>query len=158
MSAEQQELADVNLKKVVVEGRRQGLDLLENGSPRLMQDWAEQLFADLLPIAHWLDDSMGTDLYAKAVKQYYVTLLNPALTLSGKMLAMQEAPAGEKVLSSLSEQYKAYFLQGDYQHYQQSEFEALALSSIAEQQAIEQQDELSFDAYIEEYFVEKPCI
>ena len=158
MSAEQQELADVNLKKVVVEGRRQGLDLLENGSPRLMQDWAEQLFADLLPIAHWLDDSMGTDLYAKAVKQYYVTLLNPALTLSGKMLAMQQAPAGEKVLSSLSEQYKAYFLQGDYQHYQQSEFEALALSSIAEQQAIEQQDELSFDAYIAEYFVEKPCI
>ncbi len=158
MSAEQQDVADSNLKKVVVEGRRQGLDLIDNGQPRLMQDWAEQLFADLLPIAKWLDESMGSDQYAEVVKQYYVTLLNPALTFSGKMLAMQQGPDGERVLAGLSEQYKQYFLNGDYQVYPQAEFEQMAAVSLAEQQAIEQQDELSFDAYIEQYFAEKPCL
>jgi glutamate--cysteine ligase len=158
MSAADQDLADSNLKKVVAEGRRQGLDLIENGQPRLMQDWAEQLFADLLPIANWLDDSMGSDQYAKVVKQYYVTLLNPALTLSGKILAMQQAPAAGNVLGSLSEQYKQYFLEGDYHFYQQAEFEQMAVSSLAEQLEIERQDELTFDAYIEHYFAEKPCI
>ena len=123
-----------------------------------MQDKAEQLFADLLPIANWLDESTGSDQYAAVVKQYYVTLLNPALTLSGKILAMQQAPAGGNVLASLSEQYKQYFLEGDYKFYQQAEFEQLAANSLAEQQEIEAQDELSFDAYIEHYFAEKPCI
>ncbi|MDZ7903888.1 MAG: hypothetical protein U5L01_15755 [Rheinheimera sp.] len=61
MSADDQEVADSNMKKVVAEGRRQGLDLIEHGQPRLMQDWAEQLFADLLPIANWLDESTGSD-------------------------------------------------------------------------------------------------
>ncbi len=158
MSAQQQEVADSNLKKVVVEGRRLGLDLIDGDSPRLMQDWAEQLFADLLPIAVWLDECHGSTEYAKVVKHFYMVLLNPALTLSGQILALQQAENGAQVLSDLSERYKAYFLAGDYQHYQASDFLAMATQSLAEQQQIEQADELSFDAYIAQYFAEKPCI
>lgn len=158
LSQEEQAVADSNLKKVVAEGRRQGLDLIDRGAPRLMQDWAEQLFAELLPIAHWLDESFGADNYATVVKQYYVSLLNPAQTLSGRILALQQQEGSADVLTKLSQGYKDYFLAGDFKIYQQADFEEMATTSLAEQKKIEAQDELSFDAYIEHYFTEKPCI
>ncbi|HEX5793003.1 MAG TPA: glutamate--cysteine ligase, partial [Rheinheimera sp.] len=47
LSGAAQSVTEQNLKKVVTEGRRRNLDIIQHGQPRLMLDWAEELFADM---------------------------------------------------------------------------------------------------------------
>ena len=86
LSAAEQAVTEQNLKKVVTDGRRNNLELLQHNQPRLMQDWAEELFADMMPIATHLDTANGSTGYSGAVKQFYLSLLDPALTFSGQLL------------------------------------------------------------------------
>lgn len=158
MSAEQQEVADQNLRKVVSDGRRQNLDLIDEGQPRLMLDWAEQIFADLMPIARWLDTAYGGEQYQAVIKQFYLCLLDPAQTYSGRVLNQLLAVQQDNSQQTLqwSEQYRQQLLQGDYQYYQQQDFLRMAQQSVLDQQQAEQQDSSSFEQYLQQYFAEDP--
>ena len=158
LSAADQNVTEKNLRKVVTEGRRLNLELDDNGQPRLMQDWAEELFADMMPLARYLDTAYESDLYQQSLKQFYAALLNPALTYSGKVLQSllsQQRDNGSFMLQ-LSTQYKAELLQQPYQYYTAEQFEQAVASSEARQHDIEQQDVISFEQYIAEYFAEVP--
>jgi glutamate--cysteine ligase len=156
MSTEQQELADQNLRKVVTDGRRLNLELLDGTTPRLMQDWAEQLFADLMPLAHWLDSAYGGNNYHAVVKQFYLSLLDPAKTFSGQLLAQLKASQQDNSAFSLAlaAKHQQSLLAMDYQFYAEAEFRLMAEESLKAQQQIEQQDSVSFDSYLQQYFVE----
>ncbi len=156
LSAEEQTITEQNLRKVVTDGRRQNLDLNDNGQPRLMLDWAEQLFADLMPIADWMDAAYGGDAYKAVMKEFYLGLLDPNQTYSGKLLSrliaqQQDSPY---YALSLAEQYRQQLAAMDYQIYSEAEFEKMAEQSLREQQQIEQADDLSFDQYLERYFAD----
>jgi glutamate--cysteine ligase len=156
MSAAQQEIADQNLRKVVTDGRRLNLELQDEQTPRLMQDWAEQLFAELMPLAHWLDSAYGGEQYQTVLKHFYLSLLDPAKTFSGQFLATLKTSQLDNSEASLA--LAAKHLQeltaSSYQFYSESDFNQMATESLATQQQIEQQDSVSFDSYLEQYFVE----
>ncbi|WP_419571815.1 glutamate--cysteine ligase [Rheinheimera sp.] len=156
MTAEQQALTEQNLRKVVAEGRRQNLELLDAEQPRLMLDWAEQIFADMMPIARWMDEAHGADLYQATLKDLYLALLDPAKTLSGRWLntiLSQQRDHGCYALE-LSANYKQQFASQPYGFYQQTQFEQMAAESLRQQQQVEQADSLSFDQYLHDYFVD----
>ena len=158
LSADEQAVTEQNLKKVVTEGRRNTLDIIQNGQPRLMQDWAEELFADMMPVARHLDVAYGTTLYRDALKNYYQCLLNPAQTVSGRVLGQltaQQQDNGSFMLG-LSEQYKQQLSSEAYQYYSEQQFVDAAAQSLAQQQEIERQDIMSFEQYIAQYFAEVP--
>lgn len=158
LSAAEQAVTEQNLKKVVTDGRRNTLELIENGQPRLMQDWAEQLFADMMPVARWLDEAYQTEQYQAVLKQQYLALLNPAQTLSGQVLQtlLNQQLDNGTYMRQLSAQYRQQLLQEPYQYYQATDFSAEAAASLQRQADIEAADTLSFDEYIEQYFVEVP--
>jgi glutamate--cysteine ligase len=156
LSAEEQALTEQNLRKVVTEGRKRNLDLDENGQPRLMLDWAEQLFADLMPIANWMDAAHGGDSYKAVIKEFYLGLLDPNQTYSGKLLSrliaqQQDSPY---YALALAEQYRQQLAATDYQIYSETEFEQMAAVSLLEQQKIELADDMNFDQYLERYFAD----
>ncbi len=159
LSAAEQAVTEQNLKKVVTDGRRSTLELLDNGQPRLMQDWAEQLFADLMPVAQYLDNAHQHTKYSAAVKQFYLSLLDPAQTYSGRVLARLLATQqdNDDMMLQLSAQYRQQLQQQPYQHYSEQQFIAAAALSLQQQQQIEQQDTISFAHYIEQYFAEVPA-
>lgn len=167
MSAAEQSQVDQNLRKVVTDGRRLNLELWQDGQPRLMQDWAEQLFADLMPLARWLDqahapasatavDALQPTAYQDVMKQFYLSLLDPAQTFSGKVLNQLLAAQHDNssVSLQLSEQYRQQLLTSDYQYYSEAEFQQWATESVAAQQQIEAADSGSFDDYLTQYFAE----
>ncbi len=136
-------------------------------NPRLMQDWAEQLFADLMPLARWLDqahapasatavDALQPTAYQDVMKQFYLSLLDPAQTFSGKVLNQLVAAQHDNssVSLQLSEQYRQQLLTSDYQYYSEAEFQQWATESVAAQQQIEAADSGSFDDYLTQYFAE----
>lgn len=159
LSAAEQQVAEQNLKKVVTDGRRTNLELLDNGQPRLMQDWAEQLFADMMPIAKWLDTAYQSSDYQATLKQHYLCLLDPAQTLSGKLLnhLLSSRKDNGTFMRELAEQYRTELLAEAYQFYQTADFEQAAAQSLQQQQQIEENDTLDFDAYIQQYFAEVPA-
>jgi len=156
MSAAEQALTEQNVRKVVTDGRRQSLELLDGEQPRLMLDWAEQLFAELMGVAKWLDDAHGDDSYQAVLKNLYLGLLDPAQTVSGRWLGLilsQQRDHGCYALE-LSGRYKAELQQQPYQFYSEPQLQQMAATSIAEQQQIEAADELSFDHYLQNYFAD----
>lgn len=158
MSAEQQQCTEQNLHKVVSEGRRKGLELIQDGKPRLMLNWAEQLFSDMAPIAGWLDDAYKTTKYQDALKTFSKCLADPSETVSGKFLQylLSEQRENGSYILSLSRQYKQQLVSEPYQYYTESQFTDAARLSLQQQQKIEQADSLSFEQYLKQYFAETP--
>lgn len=164
LDAAAQAVTEQNLKKVVTDGRRLNLELDQDGQPRLMQDWAEEIFAELSPIAAWLDEAYQTAddeerSYQAVLKQHYLALLDPTRTLSGKMLGLLQANQQDcgAVDLQLADLYRQQLLSGDYQYYQPEDFSRMAADSLAEQQQIEAADTVGFAEYLQQYFAEKPC-
>lgn len=159
LSAAEQQVTEQNLKKVVTDGRRTNLELLQDGQPRLMQDWAEQLFADMMPIAKWLDQAYQTDRYQAAMRQYYLSLLDPAQTPSGKVLnhLLSTRQDNGPYMRQLAEGYRSQLLAEPYQYYSEQDFVAAAAQSHLRQQQIEAADTLSFEQYLADYFREVPA-
>lgn len=156
LSEEEQTITDQNLKKVVVEGRRKNLDLTYNGQPRLMIDWAEQLFADMMPVAKYLDQAYQCERYSSALKHFYLGVMDPAQTLSGQVLSQMQSFTSGSLMLNLAQQYQQQLRGEPYQYYTEQQFVEAAEKSLAAQQQIEQQDTLSFDEYLAQYFVEVP--
>ena len=152
-------MTEQNLKKVVTDGRRHNLELIQDGQPRLMQDWAEQLFADMMPIAKWLDEVYQSDRYQAAMRQYYLSLLDPAQTPSGKILnhLLSSRQDNGHYMRELAETYRSQLLAESYQVYTEEDFVSAAITSLTKQQQIEAADTLSFEQYLAEYFAEVPA-
>ena len=158
LSASEQTVTEQNLKKVVTDGRRRNLDIIQGGQPRLMLDWAEELFADMMPVAQYLDSAYATERYSSAIKQFYMGLLDPAQTVSGQVLNNLLAAQQDNghFMLELSVKYQQQLANEDYQYYSEQQFTETAAQSLLQQQQIEQQDDISFEQYIAEYYAEVP--
>lgn len=160
LSIDEQLVTEQNLRKVVTDGRRLNLELLDAGQPRLMQDWAEQIFADMTPIARWLDEVYQSEQernsYVAVLKHFYLALLDPAQTFSGKVLSQLVATQQDSscVNLQLSEQYRDSLLNTAYEYYTPAQFAQMAVDSLQHQQAIEGADQGSFDDYLQRYFAD----
>lgn len=159
LSDEQQTITEQNLRKVVTDGRRINLDLIQDGNNRLMLDWAEQIFAEMMPIASWLDEAYQGTEYQAALKQYYLCLLDPGQTFSGRLLNQLLANQQDNSHFMLAKagQYRAQLLNEDYQFYTAEDFARAVAVSVKQQQQIEAADNMSFDQYIQDYFAEVPA-
>ncbi|MEH8021394.1 MULTISPECIES: glutamate--cysteine ligase [Rheinheimera] len=158
LTVAEQIVTEQNLKTVVTEGRRNNLNIMQQGTPRLMLDWAEELFADMMPIAQYLDSAYGVDSYSTTLKQFYICLLDPAQTLSGQLLhklLTTQQDNGSFILQ-LSAEYKQQLAQQPYQYYNEQQLVTVATESLLKQQHIEQLDDVNFDQYITQYFAEVP--
>ena len=57
---------------------------------------------------------------------------------------------------ALSARYQQQLANEDYQYYNEQQFTEAAAQSLLQQQQIEQQDDLSFEQYIAQYYAEVP--
>lgn len=159
LSHEDQLVTEQNLKKVVTDGRRQNLELMQHGAPRLMLDWAEEIFADLSAVAAWLDQAHGGSCYQDTIKAFYLSLLDPANTYSGRLLKQLLAAQQDNgpFALAMAEQYRQQLLQRGYQYFDEQALIAMAVQSHQKQAEVEAADTLSFEAYLQDYFAPKPC-
>ncbi len=78
-----------NWRKVVLEGRKPGLELQIgcHGEVLTLQAWAKRVFADLRVIAETMDAALGGDAYQAVCAKLETWIENPELTLSAQILA-----------------------------------------------------------------------
>ena len=148
-------LTEENLKLVVEQGRKPGLQLQQvDGSQVDFKTWGLELLQDMQPLAEVLDSLKADKNYHASLSQQSKKMLDVSLTPSALVLQQMR----DKKLSF------AEFSRQQSQHWQQhfinktmiteikERFEAYAADSIAQQKTIEAADKGDFAAYLADFY------
>jgi glutamate--cysteine ligase len=154
LSAEQQEEAEANQDKVVLNGRAEQVMLSHNGHKVRKRDWLTDIFKDFEVIASWLDSHYGGDEYFHAVSESAMAIDNKDLTLSGKWLKGLLTESIDNGLKGMeyAKQYAKDIRTHQYQEFKLEYLQNAASESLVKQTKIEAEDELGFDEFLSHYF------
>ncbi len=149
-----------NHGRVANAGRDPALELIRNGETSGLREWAREMIDDVRAIAEIIDRGEGGDAYAQAVDAQSALVDDPDATPSARVLQdMRDTGVGfYHFAMERAEGHKEYFaalaaLDDERLRVYTDEAEA----SLARQAAIEQADEISFDAYLERYYSDQGC-
>jgi glutamate--cysteine ligase len=144
-----------NWNKVIAEGRRNDLTLQIgcHGEVLTRQDWVRRVFVDLKVIAKKMDQEHGGNDYQSVCEMLEQWNDDPELTISGQLLRQTKEMGGlGKVGCELGLKYRQDNLSHQYQVYSEEMMLASVDQSIAQQQAAEEADTVSFDDFLSDYF------
>ncbi len=147
-------LMDENLKAVVNCGRNPELHLQTVTGSCSLKDWADSLMDRIESIALQLDQANGGEGYQRACYQQRQKINDAALTPSAKVLTClheQSSPFFRFAMDQ-AQQLGESFRQRPLPSADQLYFEELAKQSLLRQQQIEQEDVLSFEDYLSQYY------
>jgi glutamate--cysteine ligase len=154
LTHEQQEEAETNQDKVVLNGRVHDLTLTHNGEEVCKTAWLKTIFADFVEIAKWLDEHYGGQEYQVALENAAIAVEDPSKTLSGQLLdkILNEQRDNGHIGMDLARQYAEHIRSTPSSQYDDAMLEQEAIESINKQAEIEQSDTVSFDQFLENYF------
>ncbi|MFS1705034.1 glutamate--cysteine ligase [Alteromonas sp. AMM-1] len=156
-TAERYKETEVNLNRIVLEGRKPGLTLLNNDQEVSMQSWAEQLFAKFGTVAQLLDKAYNSNCYSLAIEREWQKITDPDKTFSGRWLNKLLAEGDNAVVGrTLADTYRNEIKAFDYTYKSEADFVEEAAQSLIAQKDIEAADTVSFDTFIQEYFARPP--
>ena len=136
------------------QGRQPGLRLQSlDGGERSLQEWGLELCQAVAAICDILDQGREQPLYRTAIEQQIAALHESDYTPSARALAeMREHQEGFfHFARRWSEQHRDTFLAEAMSEMEMDYWRELAQNSLAQQQALENTDSLSFDDYLQTY-------
>ncbi|RQW62937.1 glutamate--cysteine ligase [Vibrio viridaestus] len=144
-----------NWRKVIVEGRKPGLELQIGCRGEVLQltEWASRVFSELKQVAQVMDSAQGSDQYTQVADELAEWIIHPEKTLSAQMLDRVKEEGGIGAVGlSLNELHEEFHRQYDLRYYSQEQLENEAADSVKAQRDLEASDHLDFDRFLEEYF------
>lgn len=144
-----------NWNKVIVEGRKVGLELQIGckGETLTLQEWAKRVFAELSQLAVEMDKALGGNEYQAVCEKLLTWIDNPELTISGQILEETKRLGGLGGLGcDLGKKYREKHLAHQYRFYNQDTMEQEVVRSREAQSALEASDTQAFDEFLEDYF------
>ncbi|MCK9535170.1 MAG: glutamate--cysteine ligase [Pseudomonas sp.] len=145
--------ATENFLAVVKQGRKPKLQLNRCGESVPMLDWGLELLEQMQDCAQLLDNSYGITEHSEALGKQVEKLHNPDLTPSAQVLAsMREQQCSfSQFALKLSLQHAQTLSTPPLDATKTAKYQQLAEQSNLAQQAIEQQDQCSFDEFVAEF-------
>ena len=142
-----------NLNRVILEGRKPGLELSNNGHSVLLTDWMKQMFSSLSSIAELLD-SEGENHYRQALDTWLAAVNDPDLTLSGRVMShLLESQIDHGCwVKSLAKQYHKTLNEYELPEQVVARYKQDALDSLTKQAKMEAESSQSFEAFLQDYF------
>ncbi|RDV25156.1 glutamate--cysteine ligase [Alteromonas aestuariivivens] len=159
MTAEQLKESTDNLNKVVLEGRKPGLELSRDGEAITLQQWASDLLEHFGQAAQILDKANSCERYSLSVNIQRARVADPDKTLSGQLLQRLLANDTDngRLGLELAQEYAHVIGEQPYRHTSAEGFAELARGSIQAQKEVEASDNKDFDTFIRDYFNEPPA-
>jgi len=159
LSKSEVDAIDENLLLVAHQGRNPELDLQRINQEQILekislQDWAGELCNQMRPVAGLLDQANYCENYFSSVKSQLASVFDPDLTPSARMLAeMRENDEGFfHHAQRKSLHHNQYYKNHPLAEKKKQFFENMARESLEKQKQIENEDTMSFDEYLDNYF------
>jgi len=155
IAAGEQALLDGNHVAVAHRGRAPALDLVRDGRPVPLEEWALELIDSMRGLAELLDAGDTARPYTAALEVQEAKVRDVTLTPSA--LSLRELDENGEGFADyalrMSRVHKAYFMDlYPPDEARLAEFRAEAAASLERQAAVEAADTLSFDEYLARYF------
>ena len=154
LSQDEQAEVNENLLAVAHRGREPGLKLQRRGGQVSLHEWGTQILQSMLPICQLLDEQNGGMIYEDALDDQLTKMRHPDTTPSARMLREME-DRGEgfyQFANRLSVQHHRYFSMRELNEERTAYFDKTVRDSHQQQQAVEQDDGISFDQFLSDYF------
>ncbi|MCL1048752.1 glutamate--cysteine ligase [Shewanella abyssi] len=151
-SREEAEIA-ANLQAVVLEGRKPGLQLSQNGADIGLSQWLDTLFESLAAIAELLDEGDDGE-YQQALTHWHKAVVNPGETLSGRIMSKlkEEQVDHSQWVKQLAQQYLQELKDFPISDSVLARYQLEAKTSLEKQATSEAIDEVDFDQFLSDYF------
>ena len=143
-----------NQHRAAERGREPGLTLERGGQEVPLVEWGAQIVEECIPIAAALDAAQGVSSHRDALATATAGLRDPARLPSARVLqAMRSEYAGSYTgfVNACSEQTRQLLLRRPLSAAVQGRLARLAQESVQEQQRIERDDSLPFEAFRQHY-------
>ncbi|HEX7385948.1 MAG TPA: glutamate--cysteine ligase [Castellaniella sp.] len=139
-----------NFALVAREGRRPGLELMRNGEPIALKEWAARALEHIAPYAQLLDETTGDTQHGAALAAQMTKVNQPEATPSARLLA---------ALREEKQEFHDWTLKQSQAHWTalqarelsvqaEAAFDQAVRDSIAEQTQLEASDTISFEDYV----------
>ena len=150
----EREEIDINSHEVSHYGRRLGLYLRRRGESVPLQEWANEIFKDLMLLAEIIDKQGNHAYYTNAISQFRICIDSIEHTISARILAEMHANKCSyyEFVENMGKQYCK--LLGAAHPKRQAHFLWAVEKSIIDQNDIESNDRLNFDEFLQTYFAQ----
>jgi glutamate--cysteine ligase len=137
-------------------GRDPELKLERNGKTAALAQWGAELLDRMEPVAEMLDGGSAGPR-AECLGLQRAKLRDPERTPSARMLAEMRSNRESfyEHARRISEEYRQHFLQLRLSEDRRAWLSRLASESLHRQREIEENDEVSFDQFLEQYFAQR---
>ncbi|MBE0468330.1 MAG: glutamate--cysteine ligase [Methyloprofundus sp.] len=148
---------NANQLTVANEGRKPNIELIKEGQPIRLQDWANDILDSMQAVCDILDENEPENYYNQALIEQRKLIANPDLTPSAQILSKmrEENKPFARFAETLSLQHAQNFSAQKLNAEDTDIFTQMALDSHAKQQEIEANDTLSFADFLSKYFSQK---
>ena len=145
-----------NLTTVVNRGREPSLMLEDTEGPRPLRDWAEELLAEMTPIAALFDEVNESTDHANAMATQLAKVQDPDLTPSARVLhEMHEKDLPFfRLAMQYSKHWAGYFRELALDPDLIAALQQEALASLGRQEQLEAGDDVSFKQYLKEFYAQ----
>lgn len=142
-----------NWNRVILEGRRPGqtIGVGCHDNRQSLTQIGHELFADLQRIAKVLDNHNGTMAYQQVALKLMGAFDDPAQTYSAQLLSHVKEKGISGYALALADTYREQLLKTPLHILNEQQLAEVAQKSIAQQQKLEAQDTLTFDAYLHQH-------
>lgn len=150
MSAQELFCTRTNWNRVVWEGRKPGLMLgVDCGSSKQpLVSLGKLLFNDLRRVAETLDSNNGDTQYQNVCDQLVLSVDQPELTLSARLLEQMKEHGIDKLGLILANKYRKMLNQEALEVFSKSHLDKEQVRSWQHQRTLEETDTLSFEAFL----------
>lgn len=149
---DEEQLISQNQEKIVNQGRDSALTIQVKDGEMLFSDWISEHLNAMLPLAELLDGVYGNNDYRNALTLMFGKAQNPDFTLSAQVLQDTEHYGSTwQFGKALAEQHAKLLRSQSLGCEKDKYYQQLAKNSIQEQTELEQQDNVSFYEFVQQY-------
>jgi glutamate--cysteine ligase len=143
-----------NMLRTVYQGRDPQLKLQHNQSQLKLRDWGGDLLSQMQPVAEQLDTAYGGHNYAESLHSMQSALTDPSLTPSATMLREMDNnhETYYRMAMRKAQEHREFFLGHDLDRSVSDHYRHLATLSHEQQAHQENNDQLSFDTFLANYW------
>ncbi|MCE0494218.1 glutamate--cysteine ligase [Vibrio salinus] len=144
-----------NWRKVILEGRKPGLELQIGcqGEVLSLTEWAKRVFSEFSEVAKVMDQVNDDHRYSDVITELADWIMHPEKTLSSQMLEKIKETGGIGSLGrALNQHHSDFYRQYQLRHFSREVLNQEAIESLEKQRKIEKSDSMDFDTFLSDYF------